>query len=39
MNSDTVPRNDFNKEFDFDKYVIETFTDDREDGGLLGIRF
>lgn len=39
MNSDTVPRNDFNKEFDFDKYVIETFTDDREDGGLLGKRF
>ena len=39
MNSDTVPRSDFNKNFDFDKYVRKTFTDAREDGGLLGIRF
>ncbi len=39
MNSDTVPRTDFNKDFDFDKYIIKTFTDASEDGGLLGIRF
>jgi len=39
MNSDTVPHNDFDKDFDFDKYVVATFTDASEDGGLLGIRF
>ncbi len=39
MNSDTIPRNDFDKEFNFDNYVVKTLTDAREDGGLLGIRF
>jgi len=39
MNSDAVPRNDFDKNFNFDKYVIETFTDAKEEEGLLGIRF
>jgi len=39
MNSDTVPKNDFNEDFNFDKYIVSTFTDAREDGGLLGIRF
>jgi uncharacterized protein YydD (DUF2326 family) len=39
MNSDTVPRNDFSKDFDFDKYVRATFTDASQNGGLLGIRF
>lgn len=39
MNSDTIPRNDFSEDFDFDKYVRMTFTDASEDGGLLGIRF
>lgn len=39
MNSDVIPRNDFDKDFDFDKYVVKTFTDEREEGGLLGIRF
>ena len=38
MNSDNVPHGDF-KNFDFDKYVVKTFTDASEDGGLLGIRF
>ncbi len=39
MNSDTIPRNDFDEEFNFDNYVVKTLTDAREDGGLLGIRF
>jgi len=39
MNSDTIPRNDFRQDFNFDKYVRMTFTDATEDGGLLGIRF
>lgn len=39
MNSDTVPRNDFDPDFNFDKYVRVTLTDAQEDGGLLGIRF
>lgn len=39
MNSDSIPRNEFDKNFDFDKYVVASFTDAREDGGLLGIRF
>lgn len=38
MNSDNVPRNEF-RDFNFDKYVIKTFTDASERGGLLGIRF
>jgi len=39
MNSDSIPRNDFNQDFKFDEYVRKTFTDATEDGGLLGIRF
>lgn len=39
MNSDAIPRNDFDKDFDFDKYVVKTFTDEKEEGSLLGIRF
>ncbi len=39
MNSDTIPRNDFDKEFNFDNYVVKTLTDARENEGLLGIRF
>ena len=39
MNSDTIPRNDFGQDFNFNKYVRMTFTDATEDGGLLGIRF
>ena len=39
LNSDTVPRGDFDPTFDFDSKVAATFTDARDDGGLLGIRF
>ncbi|MCH7770876.1 MAG: hypothetical protein IIA49_07655 [Bacteroidetes bacterium] len=39
MNSDNVPREDFDEDFDFDKYVVKTLTDVKADGGLLGIRF
>ena len=39
MNSDSVPYNDLNQEFEIEKYVRATFTDATEDGGLLGIRF
>jgi uncharacterized protein YydD (DUF2326 family) len=39
MNSDSIPRGDFNKDFDFDSFVRKTFTDATDDGGLLGIRF
>jgi uncharacterized protein YydD (DUF2326 family) len=39
MNSDTIPRNDFSEDFDFDKYVRLILSDATDDGGLLGIRF
>ena len=39
MNSDTVPYNEFGKEFNFDKHVVTTFTDAKKDGGLLGTMF
>ena len=39
MNSDAIPINDFDKDFDFDKYVVKTFTDEKEEGSLLGVRF
>lgn len=39
LNSDAVPHKEFDKEFDFDSFIIATFTDAKEDGGLLGIRF
>lgn len=39
MNSDTIPTKDFSQEFNFDKYVRVTFSDVKEDSGLLGIRF
>jgi uncharacterized protein YydD (DUF2326 family) len=39
LNSDIVPRNDFNPDFKFDDYVRVRLTDATEDGGLLGIRF
>lgn len=39
LNSDTVPRGDFDPGFDFDSRVAATFTDARGDGGLLGVRF
>jgi uncharacterized protein YydD (DUF2326 family) len=39
MNSDSIPKNDFSEEFNFDKYITMKFTDATEDGGILGIRF
>lgn len=39
MNSDNVPSGDFDKDFNFDKYIVQILTDVSEDGGLLGIRF
>lgn len=39
INSDTIPKEDFGKEFDFDKYVVAKFTDATSDGGLFGIKF
>lgn len=39
MNSDTVPRRDFDKDFDFDKHIVMVLTDAKEDGSLLGMRF
>ena len=38
LNSDMIPHKDFDKDFDFQKYVVRTLTDATEDGGLLGIR-
>lgn len=39
LNSDSIPYNDFSKDFDLNKYVVLTLTDQKEDSGLLGIRF
>ena len=39
MNSDTIPSAAFSKDFNFDKYVRNKFSDATDDGGLLGIRF
>lgn len=39
LNSDTLPTNDFSKDFKLEQYVRRRFTDAREDGGLLGMRF
>jgi len=39
LNSDSIPFNDFSKDFDFLKYVRMTFTDATKEGGLLGMRF
>lgn len=41
LNSDTLPYDDFSETFktEFEKHVVIKFTDARDDGGLLGIRF
>lgn len=39
INSDNIPRGDFDKDFDFDKYVVKTLTDVKPEGSLLGVRF
>lgn len=40
MNSDAIPKEGFQKEFDITKYYLPIkLTDAKEDGGLFGIRF
>jgi len=39
MNSDNIPKKDFNEDFNFNSYVRVTLTDATDNGGLLGIRF
>jgi len=41
LNSDQIPFNDFSEEFKdiFNNSIRITFTDEKDDGGLLGIRF
>lgn len=39
LNSDAIPENDFDSDFDFGGHVVMTLTDDSDEGGLLGIRF
>jgi len=38
LNSDMIPNDYFDKDFDFQKYIVRTLTDSTEDGGILGIR-
>jgi uncharacterized protein YydD (DUF2326 family) len=39
LNSDMVPYSEFDEDFRLDRYVRLTLTDEKPDGGLLGIRF
>ena len=39
LNSDTLPSGDFSPGFDLNQYVRLRFTDESEEGGLLGIRY
>lgn len=39
LNSDMAPYNEFDGDFRLDRYVRLTLTDEKPDGGLLGIRF
>jgi uncharacterized protein YydD (DUF2326 family) len=39
LNSDTVPWQEFDKEFNLRQFVRVELTDAHEDGGLLGVRF
>ncbi|MDD3607204.1 MAG: DUF2326 domain-containing protein [Candidatus Moranbacteria bacterium] len=39
MNSDNIPYNDLGDDFKLENFVRMNFTDEREDGGLFGIRF
>lgn len=39
INSDIVPYNDFNEDFNFNDYIKLKLTDDDESGSLLGIRY
>ena len=33
-----IPAKDLNEDFNLQKYVVRTFVDSTEDGGILGIR-
>ena len=39
LNSDTLPYDDFSSGFDLNQFVRIRFTDETEEGGLLGIRY
>lgn len=39
LNSDTLPSDDFSPGFDLNRFVRLRFTDESEEGGLLGIRY
>ena len=39
LNSDMIPHDDFNAEFNFDQYIRLTLTDDSPSGSLLGFPF
>ena len=39
LNSDTLPSDDFSPGFDLSRFVRLRFTDESEEGGLLGIRY
>ena len=39
LNSDTLPSSDFSPGFDLNQFVRRRFTDESEEGGLLGIRY
>lgn len=39
LNSDTLPSDDFSPGFDLNQFVRLRFTDESEEGGLLGVRF
>ena len=39
LNSDAVPRDEFNEDFDFDTHVVLELSDLGEEGGLFGMRF
>ena len=38
LNSDMIPHNDLDENFNLQKYVVRILTDSTEDGGILGIR-
>ena len=38
LNTDMIPSKDLKKDFDLQKYVVRTFVDSTEDGGILGVR-
>ena len=39
LNSDMIPHEEFEEGFNIDEFVRITLTDDKPEGGLLGIRY